>query len=199
MTLGEKLKEARKQIGLSQEQLAKKINVSRSAIAKWESDKGIPDIENIKMISFCLNVSIDYLLDEEQRIDRYVMKEAIDLSKYEGKKKNKKDQIMKEKFPECDIYTLLGKVKLTKSEKVIDNMLGFLTDAPFGIPDFINGVKNLDKEFYLVNQNEKQFLVVVSDEYIESRELIEKIIQNKFIVGDYQFINCGLIRECKKL
>ena len=99
MTLGEKLKEARKQIGLSQEQLAKKINVSRSAIAKWESDKGIPDIENIKMISFCLNVSIDYLLDEEQRIDRYVMKEAIDLSKYEGKKKNKKDQIMKEKFP----------------------------------------------------------------------------------------------------
>lgn len=194
MTLGEKLKEARKQIGLSQEQLAKKINVSRSAIAKWESDKGIPDIENIKMISFCLNVSIDYLLDEEQRIDRYVMKEAIDLSKYEGKKKNKKDQIMKEKFPECDIYTLLGKVKLTKSEKVIDNMLGFLTDAPFGIPDFINGVKNLDKEFYLVNQNEKQFLVVVSDEYIESRELIEKIIQNKFIVGDYQFINCGLIK-----
>lgn len=194
MTLGEKLKEARKQMGISQEQLAKKINVSRSAIAKWESDKGIPDIENIKMISFCLNVSIDYLLDEEQRIDRYVMKEAIDLSKYEGKKKNKKDQIMKEKFPECDIYTLLGKVKLTKSEKVIDNMLGFLTDAPFGIPDFINGVKNLDKEFYLVNQNEKQFLVVVSDEYIESRELIEKIIQNKFIVGDYQFINCGLIK-----
>lgn len=40
MTLGKKLKEVRKQIGMSQEQLAKKLNVSRSAVAKWETDKG---------------------------------------------------------------------------------------------------------------------------------------------------------------
>ena len=40
MTLGEKIKEARKNTGLSQEQLAEKLAVSRSAIAKWESDKG---------------------------------------------------------------------------------------------------------------------------------------------------------------
>ena len=38
MTLGEKIKEARKQNGLTQEQLAEKMNVSRSAVAKWESD-----------------------------------------------------------------------------------------------------------------------------------------------------------------
>ena len=42
MTFGEKLKEARKEAGLSQEQFAEKMNVSRSAIAKWESDKGMP-------------------------------------------------------------------------------------------------------------------------------------------------------------
>ena len=46
MTLGEKIKEARKNTGLSQEQLAEKLAVSRSAIAKWESDKGLPDIDN---------------------------------------------------------------------------------------------------------------------------------------------------------
>ena len=45
MTLGEKLKEARKQAGLSQEQLSEKLGISRSAVAKWETDKEIPDIE----------------------------------------------------------------------------------------------------------------------------------------------------------
>ena len=44
MTFGEKLKCARKEAGLSQEQLAEKLSVSRSAVAKWESDKGMPDV-----------------------------------------------------------------------------------------------------------------------------------------------------------
>ena len=43
MTFGEKLKEARKKAGLSQEQFAEKMCVSRSAIAKWETDKGMPE------------------------------------------------------------------------------------------------------------------------------------------------------------
>ena len=47
MTLGEKIKEARKAAGLSQEQFAEKMNVSRSAVAKWETDKGLPDIGNL--------------------------------------------------------------------------------------------------------------------------------------------------------
>jgi len=48
MSIGQKLKDARKKAGLSQEQLAEKLCVSRQAITKWESDKGIPDIENIQ-------------------------------------------------------------------------------------------------------------------------------------------------------
>lgn len=47
-TLGEKLKEARKNVGLTQEQLAVKLRVSRQAITKWEADKEMPDIENLK-------------------------------------------------------------------------------------------------------------------------------------------------------
>lgn len=42
MTLGEKIKEVRRQAGLSQEQLSEKLGISRSAVAKWEIDKGIP-------------------------------------------------------------------------------------------------------------------------------------------------------------
>ena len=69
MTLGEKIKEARKEHGLSQEQFAEKLCVSRSAVAKWETDKGTPDIENLKAISSLLNVSIDYLLDDGEKHD----------------------------------------------------------------------------------------------------------------------------------
>jgi len=65
MTLGEKITNARKQANMSQEQLAEKLNVSRSAIAKWETDKGIPDIENLKALSGVFEVSIDYLVGNE--------------------------------------------------------------------------------------------------------------------------------------
>ena len=91
MTLGEKLKEARKQAGLSQEELAIKIGVSRSAIAKWESNNGLPDIDNLKIISKLLNVSIDYLVNDNESIDEFIMKEPYNLSDYgKGIKKSKK-------------------------------------------------------------------------------------------------------------
>lgn len=65
MNFSEKLKTLRKKAGLSQEQLAEKLNVSRQAITKWETDAGIPDIENLKSISALFSVSIDELLANE--------------------------------------------------------------------------------------------------------------------------------------
>ena len=91
MTLGEKIKEARKKAGLSQEQLAEKLGVSRSAVAKWETDKGIPDVDNLKVLSKLLNVSVDCLLDDGEVIEKLVMHEpykleetTYDVSKYAG-------------------------------------------------------------------------------------------------------------------
>ena len=80
MTLGEKLKEARNKFGLSQEELAEKLFVSRAAIAKWETDNGIPDMMNLKAISSLLQVSIDYLLDNEAREKKFTLKEPIDIN-----------------------------------------------------------------------------------------------------------------------
>ena len=191
MTLGEKIKEARKQCGLSQEQLAEKMSVSRSAIAKWETDKGLPDIDNLKALASFLNVSVDYLLDDGERIDELVTREAYDLASYgKGSKKKKKDRVIREKFPDVEIHTLLGNLKLTKSEKVIDNLLGFFTDAPFGTPELINSFKNIDKEFYLVTRDGKQFLVTVTDEFIETRKLTKPITADKFEIGNWKFTKC---------
>ena len=192
MTLGEKIKEARKQCGLSQEQLAEKMAISRSAVAKWEANNGLPDVDNLKALAQLLNVSIDYLLDDGEVIDEVVMREPYNLSDY-GKdiKKKKKDRVIREKFPDAEIHTLLGKLKLTKSEKVIDNLLGFFTDAPFGTPELINSFKNMDKEFYLVEKDRKQFLVTVTDEFIETRKFAKRITAEKFEIGNWKFIKCA--------
>lgn len=82
MSLGKKIKYARKNAGLTQEQMAEKLMISRPAITKWESDKGIPDIENLKAISKLLDVSLDYLLNDGADIDLNVIKEPIDIKMY---------------------------------------------------------------------------------------------------------------------
>ena len=195
MTLGEKLKSARKNANLTQEQLAEKLLVSRQAITKWESDKGMPDIENLRQLSKLLGVSLDYLLDDGKEIDFSVMREQINLKNYHykrsfkgrwTKKTGKKDMIVREKFPDAQIHAVTGKQKLTRGERVIDTVV-WLTLSAVGIPELINAVKNADKEFYLVDDCDKQFFVTVTDEFIESRQLKEKITQKKFEIGNFKF------------
>lgn len=203
-TLGEKLKSARKSAGMTQEQLAEKLLVSRQAITKWEADKGMPDIENIRQLSKLLSISIDSLLDSGETIDLSVMREEINLDDFTytrkmkgrwNKKAGKKDMAVRKKYPNAEIHGLLGRQVLTRGEKITDLAIGFLTDAPFGIPEFLNSIKNVDKEFYLVNQWDKQFFVIVTDEFIESRQLAEKITDRKFAIGNFSFVDWGIISE----
>ncbi len=62
MEFNEKLQELRKQKGLTQEELAQSLYVSRAAISKWESGRGYPNIDSLKAISRFFSVSIDELL-----------------------------------------------------------------------------------------------------------------------------------------
>ena len=96
MTLGEKIREARRKCGLSQEQLAERLSVSRSAIAKWETDKGLPDVGNLKILARLLNVSVDHLLDETQTVENSVIRENYALAAYGyGCKRMKKDRVVR--------------------------------------------------------------------------------------------------------
>ena len=192
MTLGEKIKEARKNHGLSQEQFAEKLCVSRSAVAKWETDKGTPDIENLKAISSLLNVSIDYLLDDgEKEITEVVTKESYDIKSYgKGIKKAKKDKVMLEKFPEAKIYGLLGELKRKRSVKIIDFLIGFFTWAPFDLSKLFNAFQHSDKEFYLVERKEEQFLVTVTNEFIETKKLLKPVYEYNFEIGNWKFFKC---------
>ncbi len=69
MEFGEKLQELRKNKGLTQEELAEILYISRTAVSKWESGRGYPNIESLKEISKFFEVSIDDLLSGEKLID----------------------------------------------------------------------------------------------------------------------------------
>ena len=66
MEFNEKLQELRKRKGLTQEELAEKLYISRTAISKWESGRGMPSIESLKAISKFFAVTLDDLLSGEE-------------------------------------------------------------------------------------------------------------------------------------
>ena len=66
MEFNEKLQELRKQNGLTQEDLAEKLYVSRTAISKWESGRGYPNIDSLKAIAKFFSVTVDELLSSEE-------------------------------------------------------------------------------------------------------------------------------------
>ena len=68
MEFNEKLKELRSSRGLTQEELAEVLFVSRTAISKWESGRGYPSIDSLKQIANYFSISIDELLSGERLI-----------------------------------------------------------------------------------------------------------------------------------
>ncbi len=64
VSIGERIKELRQNSNLTQEELACQLYVTRNAISKWETDRGIPSIDNLKNLSTIFNVSLDNLVNE---------------------------------------------------------------------------------------------------------------------------------------
>ena len=184
MTFGTKLKQARQNAKLSQEQLAEKLCVSRSAVAKWETDKGMPDIDNLMAIAKALDVSLDYLLSDDEELTMQTIKEPIDFNSYQkaGKRKSKYDAVVMDKFPNATAITPLLR---QKKVSVWQNIFEWVTDM-FGVFNVVDQLENKD-QYYLVDVDEKQYWVVVSKEFITTSQLVNKITDNKFTVGDNKF------------
>lgn len=187
MTLGEKLKEARKNAGLSQEQLAQKLCVSRAAVAKWETDKGLPDVGNLKAISKLLAVSVDFLLDDGQEMDFTTTKEAIDLNGFPvtGRCRCKQDAAVVSRFPDADhIYQLSLIHQLNKIEWWAD----FLTCGLYTMIWGISHWKTWTGYYYLVSRGSRQFFVHVEEEFITVTAMPQPIDKWKFCIGDRQYV-----------
>ena len=121
MTLGQKLREIRKKFGLSQEQLAEIMNVSRQAITKWENDSGIPDVSNLQELSKVFGLTVDYLLNDQNQLPALIMQKELDKDKYKNKLSSYAE-ILKEYYGEpYEIYTLTREKKMNLIEFLIDS------------------------------------------------------------------------------
>lgn len=76
MTFGEKLKKLRTDNDLTQDELADEIYVTRTAISKWETDKGYPSIDSLKQLSNLFHISIDELISDTDVENKRLLEEA---------------------------------------------------------------------------------------------------------------------------
>ena len=186
MTLGEKLKEIRKRFGLSQEQLAEIMNVSRQAITKWENDGGMPDVSNLQELSKVFGITVDYLLNNEKQLPALSMRKVLDRDKYKNKLSSY-SMILKEYYAEpYEIYCLVRRKKMTKLEWILD----FIT---WCVHDKIDGIGNLSP-YYLVKKDNLKLLVNIKDWVLEVVELPSNTKDKKFSYGGNKFINCGKLK-----
>ena len=86
--IGQKIRQSRNESGLTQEQAAEALNVSRQTISNWENNKSYPDIISVITMSEIYHVSLDYLLKGEKGMTNYYeyLKESTDVVKSNTRK-----------------------------------------------------------------------------------------------------------------
>ena len=76
MEFSSKIREVRKKENLTQEEFAEKIFVSRNAVAKWETNRGYPDIQNLITISDIFEISLDELIKKDKNVKNKIIAES---------------------------------------------------------------------------------------------------------------------------
>lgn len=81
MEICERLKEARKKSGMTQDQVAEQIMVSRVTVSHWENGKSLPDIASLISLSDLYQISLDELLKGDPKMEEKVKKDVKDLNR----------------------------------------------------------------------------------------------------------------------
>lgn len=180
MSFGEKLKEIRKRMGLTQEQLAEIMNVSRQAITKWESDLGLPDTDNLKELSQIFGITIDYLLNNDRTLPLLVMRKQLNKDDYKNNRFSYEDVLKKYYTDPYKIYILTREKKMNKLEAIFDFFIGS------GTVQLADALGNMSP-YYLVKKDNIKLLVNISNGVLEVKELDSNINENKFVIGKDKF------------
>ena len=192
MTLGQKLKRIRSKFGLSQEQLAEIMNVSRQAITKWENDNGLPDVSNLKELSKVFGLTVDYLLDDNNGLPALSMKKELDKNKYKNTM-TMYNEVLKEYYSELyEIYVLSRSKKLSFIELVLDTFIA-PEIGPISTADELGDLS----PYYLVKKDDLKLLVNIKNYVLEVIELPFDINDKKFVYKKNKFINCGKLKLVK--
>lgn len=149
MKLSEKIVRLRKINGLSQEDLAEKISVSRQAISRWEGGTAQPDATNILQLSKLFGVTTDYLLNDEYESDE-------DLPKVKEAKSDGIHQIM---ILMVTLEVMILMIQFMSTIILQNVFLGILSFLPFiaVIGGFEYGYQKKSREVSEVNETAKTF------------------------------------------
>lgn len=102
MTLGKSLYEARKKSGLSQEQVAEQLGISRQTVSKWELDESLPDIRQAKLLATLYHMRLDDLIAFDLEVTE--IEEAIAKVSEETQKKVDWTKVWSQKYPILATY-----------------------------------------------------------------------------------------------
>ena len=122
MTLGNHLYNARKKSGLSQEDVAAKLGVSRQTISKWELDETLPDIRQAKRLAVLYHLSLDELIDFD--IDVKEIERVIENTSEETQNKIDWTKACSKKYPVLGVYRQT--VDVEKYGRELQKLLGQL-------------------------------------------------------------------------
>lgn len=122
MSLGNSLFNARKKSGLSQEEVAKKLGVSRQTISKWELDETLPDIQQSKRLSNLYHLTLDELIEFD--VDVKEIQEMIDKTSDEVSEKINWTNVWSKKYPVLATYQSTVEVNRYAAEldKLLNNL-----------------------------------------------------------------------------
>lgn len=102
MSLGKSLFNARKKSGLSQEDVAEKLGVSRQTISKWETDETLPDIRQSKKLAVLYHLTLDELIDFDADVKE--IEDMIEKTSEETQKKIDWTKVWSKKYPVLGTY-----------------------------------------------------------------------------------------------
>lgn len=189
MDLSEKIKEIRKKFGLTQEELAEKLNVSRQAVAKWEMGNGVPDTENLKSISRLFGTSIDSLLDNETDIPLMILHQEINL-KDNGKGINEQYiNLLNKNFDESwKIYILTFDNKAFGVEDIVDTLT-------FGLSSIGNIISAFKSTHYLVVKDNHKLFVTITKNSMDIKSLNSNTNIKKFNLENKTYYNIGELKR----
>lgn len=152
MTMGQRIAEQRKKLGISQEGLGEKLDVSRQAVSKWESDGAVPDVDKLIVMSKLFGVSVGWLLGVE------VEPEPVKEEELTEKQLRMIEEIVKRYRPEQTVVTQTVVKKENKWFKVL-TVAGIAVAAILAIsalnkiqnlPDYNHQLNNISNNYYNV-------------------------------------------------
>lgn len=122
MSLGNNLFQARKKKGLSQEEVAEKLGVSRQTISKWETDETLPDIRQSKSLAVLYHLSLEELIEFD--IDVKEIQEMIDKTSDEAAGRINWTKAWSKKYPVLAAYqdTVDVNKYAAELERLLDNL-----------------------------------------------------------------------------